>query len=234
MSRLRDELPAVFGDDLLAIWLYGGQLHAEGSPGDVDGHVVLAREPSGDELTRVRALHAGIRGDLGIEELDVWYVLRNEAATTFPPHDVNWHEEARDENWALKRAHWYAGAYALIFGLPPTELVPRPTWSEVEVELFAQLDRARDEIERSPLLAGLTLRLCRVVRTLATRDVVLTKLEAAEQLVPALSAASQRHVMAARRTYLGVPEPDDGTLLRAGAAGFYADIRALADAGARA
>ena len=233
MTRLRGELPPIFGDNLVAIWLYGGQLLAEGSPGDVDGHVVLAREPSPDELTRVRSLHAAIRKDFGIQELDVWYVMRHEAIATRPPRDVNWHEEARDENWALKRAHWYAGAYALVFGLPPTEVVPPPAWSEIEAELLAQVNRAEKEIQRSPWLALLTLRLCRVVRTLATRDVVQTKIEAAEALSPDLSAASQAHVAAAVRAYRGVPNPGDAELMRVGAAGFYAAIRGLVDSAVR-
>ena len=227
MIRLRDELPAILGDELLAIWLYGGQLLPQGSPGDVDGHVVLAREPSAGELVGVRSLHSAIRREFGVQELDVWYVLRSEAATRSSPRDVNWHEEARDENWALKRAHWYAGAYVLVFGLRPTELVPKPAWSEVEGELLAQLERARDGFERSPLLASLTLRLCRVVRTLSTREVVQTKLEAAKALLPELSAASQQHVSAALRVDRGVPEPKDSELMRSSAAEFYAEIRAL-------
>jgi hypothetical protein len=108
--------------------------------------------------------------------------------------------------------------------------VPRPAWSEVEAELLAQLERARDGFERSPLLESLTLRLCRVVRTLATREVVQTKLDAAEALLPDLSAVSQQHVLAAHRAYRGVPEPGDAESMRSSAADFYADIRALATA----
>jgi hypothetical protein len=220
MTRLRGELPAIFGDGLLAIWLYGGQLQAGGSPGDLDGHVVLARDPTPGELARVRAVHQAVRSELGIQEMDVWYVVRSEAASAHAPRDVNWHEEARDENWALKRAHWFAGAYVLVFGLRPAEVVPRPDWAEVQVELVAQIERAGAEIERSPWLAMLSLRLCRVVRTLATREVVQSKLEAAQVLLPELSRAGiglvpqaqQRFVAAdrARRRRQALHEDGEG------------------------
>lgn len=230
MTRLRDELPPIFADDLVAIWLYGGQLAADGSPGDVDGHVVLAREPASDELARVRSLHDGIQRDFGIHELDVWYVLSSEATSPGAPRDVNWHEEARDENWALKRAHWFAGAYVLVFGRPPTEIVPRPDWADVEAELIAQLERAQAEIERSPSLAALSLRLCRIVRTLGTKDVVQSKLDATAALLPELSPTSQEHVTAASRVYRGASLPDDEDAMRRHAVDFYAEVRGLVDA----
>lgn len=230
MGRLREELPAIFGDSLLAIWLYGGQLQAGGSPGDVDGHVVLIREPSSAELARVRSLHQAIRSEFGIHEFDVWYVVQSEVASAIAPRDVNWHEEYQDGSWALKRAHWFAGAYVKVFGVPPTDVVLQPDWSEVEAELLAQVEEAGRDIERTPLLAGLSLRLCRVVRTLATRDVVQSKLGAADGLLPKLSAASRAHVAAAVRAYQGVARGGDEELMRANALGFFEEIRALVDA----
>jgi hypothetical protein len=224
MARLARELPLIFGPDLVAIWLYGGQLRAPGTPGDLDGHVVLAGEASRDQLTRVRAVHASLQRDFTIHEVDVWYVLRSEAECSEPPRDVNWHEEARDENWALKRAHWFAGAYALVFGLRPTDVVPEPAWSEVERELFAQVDRAREVTRWLPVL---TLRLCRVVRTLVTRDVLLTKLDSAAALMPELSPVSRAHVEAAVRAYRGEDLPGDAGVLSSGAAGFYSEICSL-------
>jgi hypothetical protein len=62
---------------------------------------------------------------------------------------------------------------------------------------------------------------------------VQTKLEAGEAVLPELSTASRAHVAAAARMYRGEALPDDADVLRSGAACFYGEIRALADAAIR-
>src|SRR5688500_2845588 len=72
--RLRAGVAELFGSDLVAIWLYGGQLAFAGSTGDVDLHVIIRRAPLDLELERIRELHAAICKELAIDELDAWYV----------------------------------------------------------------------------------------------------------------------------------------------------------------
>lgn len=227
-ARLRDGLVEILADDLLAIWLYGGQLNLGGSPGDVDLHVVVEREFDDQQLTAIRSLQDAIRRDLGIEELDAWYVQHGEATSAQGPRDLNWHEEVHDENWALKRAHWWAGAYVLIFGLPPEDIVLRPRWPEIEAELLAQAAAAVTEVAGDcPEPAALTLRLCRVAFSLTTREVVHSKLDAARSISKELSAASRDHVAAAVRTYGQAPQPGDATLIREGMRAFHRELTTL-------
>lgn len=225
--RLREGLLDIFDTDLVSLWLYGGQLNQRGSPGDVDLHGILRREPDADELARIRALHAEIERDLGIGELDAWHVLMSEAASGQRPRDVNWPVEVHDENWALKRAHWFAGAYVLVHGVPPDSIVPRPTWPEVEQELLAQVANAGSGGFRHH--AGLTLRLCRVLHSLVTRDVVHFKVDSSEWALSKLPSESHAHVAAAIRTYLGKPRSDDAATMREGMPRFYEALRRLVD-----
>jgi hypothetical protein len=229
--RLQIGLTDLFGDDLVAIWLYGGQLAPGGSPGDVDLHVVVQREPDQDELSKIRSLHDTIRRDLKIDELDAWYVLLSEAMSSERPRDLNWHEEIRDENWALKRAHWFAGAYVVVHGDAPTELVPQPSWTEVESELIAQADRAGEEVaEGTQHPVALTMRLCRVLFTLATGEVVRSKRDAAQFAIEQLPAGSRSHVATAVRNYNGSPLENDVPFTREAMNDLYRDIRPLIDA----
>jgi hypothetical protein len=212
----------------LAIWLYGGQLTPGGSPGDVDLHVVLEREPDDRGSRAIRALHESICQDLGISELDAWYVLMSEASASEGPRDINWHVEVRDVNWALKRAHWAAGAYVLVYGLSPDDVVLRPRWSEIEDELLAQVAIAGQEIEGDcPHPAVLTMKLCRVLLSLVTREVVHSKLDAARWMLSKLSPESQAHVAAAMRTYKSAAEAGDDVLIAQGMKGFYRELQLL-------
>lgn len=227
-SRLARGVGQLLGDDLIAIWLYGGQLAPGGSPGDVDLHVIVNRDLSGDELESIRRLHAAICADLAIDELDAWYVLLEEARSTERPHDLNWPVEVHDENWAIKRAHWHAGAYVLVHGVAPEAIVIRPDWDEIEAELIAQLDHAvaRDDHDDP---AGLTLRLCRVLLSLARHDLVHFKLDAARWALDTVSPSFHPHIAAAMRVYRGAPEPGDRALVGERTPAFCREARAMAD-----
>jgi hypothetical protein len=227
-TRLARGLHDLLGDNLVAMWLYGGQLAPGGSPGDVDLHVIVRRAPDKHDLQQVKELHTAICSDLAIPQLDAWYVLLDEARSTRPPLDLNWPVEEHDENWAIKRAQWFAGAYVLIHGLPPAQIVPRPDWDEIEAELFAQLhDAIAVDDHRHP--AGLTLRLCRILLSLTTKNVVAFKLDAAAWALDKLSPEAQAQVAATARVYRCDPRPDDRYLIAEGMSAFCREIRSLVE-----
>ncbi|MEQ7126018.1 aminoglycoside adenylyltransferase domain-containing protein [Actinopolymorpha sp. B11F2] len=226
--RLARGIGDLLGDNLVAMWLYGGQLAPGGSPGDVDLHVVVRRAPDSHELERVNKLHSTICSDLAISQLDAWYVLLDEARSSRRPRDLNWPAEERDENWAIKRAQWFAGAYVLVHGLPPEQVVPRPDRAEIEAELVAQLtDAIAIDDHRHP--AGLTLRLCRVLLSLTTQNVVHFKLDAAAWALDKLSPESRAHVAAAVRVYRCVPAPGDRSLIAERVSAFCREICSLVE-----
>ena len=227
-TRLRDGLLDLLANDLVAIWLYGGQLDRLGSPGDVDLHCIVRSELTESQLVCVRTLHEEIRDELRIDELDAWYVLVGEARSGDRPRDLNWPTLIRDENWALKRAHWFAGAYVLVYGTSPETIVPRPRWPEVEAELLAQVERA--DTSDHPHPAGLTLRLCRVLLTLDTRDVVHFKVDGAVWAQSLVSPVSRDHVAAAIRIYRGEASAGDADLVKQRMRAFYEELRSLVEA----
>ena len=68
---LRDELRAILGDDLVAMWAHGGTTGVDDPPhtADLDTYVILARPPAGTTADKIEAAHERIARDLGVE----WY-----------------------------------------------------------------------------------------------------------------------------------------------------------------
>src|SRR5687768_13619515 len=69
-ARLARGVADLLGDNLVAMWLYGGQLAPGGSPGDVDLHVIVRHAPESHDLERVKRLHTAICADLDVPQLD--------------------------------------------------------------------------------------------------------------------------------------------------------------------
>src|SRR5918992_2491444 len=75
-TALRDELSRILGDDLIAIWAYGGTTAIEDGPrqGDLDTYVLIARRPDEATAGRIEDAEQAIARRLGVE-WDTWYVL---------------------------------------------------------------------------------------------------------------------------------------------------------------
>src|SRR2546421_11029702 len=85
VNALRRGLLEIFGDDLAAIWLYGGSLFAPTAL-DIDLHVLLARRPEPNDRQRIRQLHgATSNGTPWVDEFDCWYILLDDARRPEPP-----------------------------------------------------------------------------------------------------------------------------------------------------
>ena len=126
-ARLRDELQAILGEDLVAIWAHGGAAIAEGPPraADLDTYVIVARSPDEQTVQRIEEAHDAIADDLGVE-WDSWYVLADDARRPEAPRHA-YREGRRDTAWAINRAHWLAGRYIHLHGTEPADIVPPPT-----------------------------------------------------------------------------------------------------------
>ena len=227
--RLRDELEAILGDDLVAMWAYGGTTSApSGSPlGDLDTFVVVRRALDPRTAEMMAAAQARIADETGAE-LDAWYVLEADARRgTKPTHA--WRHDRVDESWAIDRAPWLAGRYVLLSGAHPAEGVPAPTADELDEALRAEVDHLDRHVEAGdtdPYEATYAfLNGSRIVRALETGDVAISKREAGpwglehlpERWHPALRAALRAYDHRARR--------DDEELLAAEMAPFVAMVR---------
>ena len=229
--RLRDELLAILGTDLLGAWLHGGTTFADrpAQPGDLDICAVVAnvapdeRSPRiwrlepGSRPSRIYAAQESIGGEEGVD-FDTMYLLADEIGHGRLPSSA--FERSRHEtDWAICRAHWLAGQYELLHGRGPEEFVVAPT----PPELHRDLERELEHLERhvyegdanDPFEATYAFfNGCRILRTLETGDPVISKRSAGawglENLPPRWHAA----IHAAGRSYDGSPSPEDIEVLR--------------------
>ena len=190
--RLRDELLAILGADLVSAWLHGGTTFADrpARPGDLDICAVIAnvapdertprawRRDPGSRPSRIYAAQESIARESGVD-LDTLYLLADEVGRGRLPSSA-FDKNRRETGWAVYRAHWLAGQYVLLHGRSPEELVVAPTTAE----LHRALDRELEHLERhvyegdanDPYEATYAiLNGCRILRTLETGSPVISK-----------------------------------------------------------
>jgi len=206
--------------DLAAIWLYGASVF--GHPVvDVDMHILLRRELKPEEWKAVHEAHVRLAREFGLrlEDLDLWYIsLQDAYRAEDPTHLAPWAPNLRDRHWALHRAHWLAGKCEVVYGLEPHDVVLRPTWEELEAVLRRELDVAEPS-------AYWVLQLCRVWASLATRDVVRSKIDSGRWALERLAPEHHDVVLAAVRAYQKNSLPGDGRLIRARFPALLAEVR---------
>jgi hypothetical protein len=233
VTRLCQGLAEVFGDDLAAVWLYGGSLFGPVAL-DVDLHILLARAPGTREAATIRRLHAAISQNRPWEdEFDSWYILLEDARRPEPPANVGpWNPGFRDGHWALHRAHWLAGACIVVHGVSPSAVVPPPTWDEIASTLYAEMKAEAREGGGEGRAASpyWTLQLCRVLASLETGEVVRSKVDSGTWALERLPEDAQAVIKAAMRYYARSSEGGDQALIGAGYPDFYALVRRLIDA----
>lgn len=227
--RLRDELRAILGDELVALWGYGAR--ATPDPplrlGDVDAFAVVRRAPPRPLARRIQGAQKAIARDLGTD-LDVGYVLTRDAARRALPDDAL-RAGRRYETWALHRAHWLAGRYVLLHGKTPEEVVPPPTWAELKRGLYLELEHLErhvaagdDDIYETSYAV---LNGSRILYSFANRDVVTSKREAGAWALEHLPDRWHRAIRAALRAYDGEATSTDLRTLRAAMAPFVAMVK---------
>jgi hypothetical protein len=234
--RLRDELHAILGEDLVAIWAYGSTI-APDRPhrsADLDTHVIVRRPISAQTAQQIQEKLEGARTQGA--EFDIWFIHLDDARRPeSPPHAFR--EGRRDTAWALHRAHWLAGSYINVYGQEPTEVVLAPTWQETTVDLDRELEhveRHLTEGDTDPYEASYAiLNGSRILRALETRDAVLTKRGAGEWALDHLPDRWHPAIRAALRAYDERQTPEDADLLASEVAPFVAFVRERLPAGDR-
>ncbi len=228
-SDLGDRLRTVLGDELVAIWAHGGTTSSGDPPhaGDLDTYVILSHGPDEPTTRRIEEDHAAL-AQVHRVEWDAWYVLADDARRSKPPSHA-WREGRRDTSWAINRAHWLAGRYVNLHGTDPADIVPKPTWDE----LRGELDRELEHIERhvfegdtDPFEATYALLTgSRILRALATRDVVISKRAAGTWALEHLPARWHEALGAALRTYDGQATVNDERVLATAMSPFVSFVR---------
>jgi hypothetical protein len=228
-SELRDQLRALLGDELVAMWAHGGTTSI-GDPahaGDLDTYVIVSRRPDEPTARKIERAHEAIATEHGIE-WDAWYVLAEDAPRSDPPSHA-WREDRRDTTWAIHRAHWLAGRYVNLHGVEPADIVVPPTWDE----LLPELDRELEHIERH-VVEGDTdpyeatyaiLTGSRILHALASRDVVISKRAAGTWALEHLPARWHEALRTAIRTYDGGGTAEDARFLATEMSSFVTHAR---------
>lgn len=146
-----------------------------------------------------------------------WYILKADARGSKPPSHA-FRKNLVDRAWALHRAHWLAEQYVALQGCPPSDLVQPPTWAELEEGLKGELDfieglltEGRDDADHA---AFAIWNACRIIYSLETHDVVVSKRAAALWALQNLSSTWHAAIRAAGRVYDGQAAEDDEAVLR--------------------
>jgi len=227
--RLRDGLHEILGNDLVAMWAHGGTVaSARPRQADLDTYVVLARPPDTATVQSIEALEEAIEADVGLE-WDNWYITADEATQSGPPAHA-FRDDRIDQSWAIQRAYWLAGRYWSLHGPPPDGMVPTPTSAETAADLgeeLAHLERhvaAGDYTDPYEATYAI-LNSSRILHSLETHDVVISKREAGAWALKNLPDRWHPLLRAAQRYYDGGATPEDVQVLAAGMAPFVSMVR---------
>jgi len=227
-TRLRDDLATILGDDVVAMWAYGGTVTAPSTAplGDLDTFVVVRRPVDAARAQAIEEEQAGIATETGVD-WDTWYVTE-EAARQPAMHRHAWRDRL-NESWAIDRAHWLGGRYVLLHGAEPAGLVPEPSQIELDEALRAEVEHLERHVEAGdtdPFEATYAfLNGSRIVRALETGDVVISKREAGPWGLEHLPDRWRPALDAALRAYDHQATPGDESLLASEMAPFVAMVR---------
>lgn len=241
-SRLRQALLAILGDALVAMWVHGGTTFSNGStqPGDLDVVVVLSglaepersprvwrRDPA-SRPSRIAAAETVVTEAAGLE-IDGTYLLAAEIGRGRLP-SVAFAKRRRVNDWAIQRAHWLAGRYALLLGPPPDELVLAPTRREIRWALDRELEHLERHVAEGDAAdpteaAYAVLNGCRILRTLDTGDAVISKRSAGDWGLEHLAPRWHPAVLAAGRVRDATAGADDPAVLAAETGAFVRMVR---------
>jgi hypothetical protein len=240
--RLRDELLAILGEDLVGMWLHGGTTFVDrpARPGDLDICAVIARATPdersprrwladpGSRPSRIFAAQASVAREAGVA-FDALFLLGDDVGSARLP---SWafRRSHRETAWPVFRAHWMAGQYVHLHGRRPAELVVPPT----EAELRRALDRELEHLERhvyegdaaNPYEATYgILNGCRILYTLHTGSPVISKRSAGTWGLEHLPERWHEAIRAAGRSYDAKASADDNEVLRVTLGAFVEEVR---------
>ena len=211
-DRMVDGLKDILGGNLYGIYTYGAAVFPDSGPvTDIDSHVILKESLNDRNREDIFLLYSKLAEDyppLG-SELDVWYILLDDARKTSPPLN-QLKTDMRDESWALHRAHIRAGRFIILDGPEPDRIFPAPSWEEITDALNHEMEYIRNNLNYP---AYCVLNLCRIMYSFQERDVVISKRFSgirAGNTIPEWSSVIQ----AALRTYGGNDTPADKSLLQ--------------------
>ncbi|MEX2538632.1 MAG: aminoglycoside adenylyltransferase domain-containing protein [Actinomycetota bacterium] len=216
VARLRDalvaELEAMLGNRFVGLFLYGAVCFPPSPVADFDGHVLLDAPFDDEDRANIRAVYERLRSIPMGDEMDVYFVTIEDAAKSAKPAH-QWDPKNVDNSWALHRAHVHAGRFVHVKGPDPRELLPIPTWPELDDALQGELSFVASHLDDAP--AFCTLNLCRILASYESREVVMSKLQGAMWAIGSLDAVHHDQIRASLRMYASHDfKAEEDTVLR--------------------
>lgn len=214
-----NSLKDIFGRKLFGVYIYGGAAFPDSFPtGDIDFHVILRETLTERESLAIDALHKSLAQNfppLG-GEMDGYYILLEDTREKSPPKSQMW-DGATDNSWALHCEHLRSGRCIVLHGPDPKQVYPPMTWPELESALQGELDYVEKHLRDYPDYC--ILNLCRLMYSLKTKDVVISKAEAAEWANNAFPEW-RRHIELAKKSYARKTTPQDRQFMLSEVKGF--------------
>ncbi len=212
-ARLTSELTGALGAGLHALYLYGAVTFADSEgTGDLDYHAIMSAPVTGPVRAAYQAARDRLAGAPGCDDLDGWVISLAAARGSEPPRHLLL-PDLQDYAWALHRAHWLAGRCVVLHGPDPAAIVTTPSWAEQLAGLEAELAYLCAVPPEHDAYA--VLNACRILRSLAERDVVQSKFGSAAWAIEQLPAEHGPAIRAALRTYRGTATGSDAKTLEA-------------------
>jgi Aminoglycoside adenylyltransferase, C-terminal domain len=188
LLAFRDALVDALGADLVGLYLLGSVAFRGFEPhaADIDFHAVVRERLTNQQQDRLAHVHATLAhrhryGGL----IDGYYLPLEKGRRAEVPKGLVGAGQGRISRgtatagaWALEREHAHRGRVIVLHGPDPATIYPRPTWPELEAALRGERDWLVPELERAPVYC--VLNLCRIAYSFETRDVAVSKLQAAE------------------------------------------------------
>lgn len=205
-------LANILDANLHGIYMHGAAVFPDSGPiQDIDCHVILEGPMNGANKDAILQLHRDLARrfpPLGCE-LDAYVILREDAGDARPPvHQLQ--SELWDEAWALHCAHIRAGRFFTLYGPPPNDIFPAPSWDDIS----AALDQEVTFIEQNLRYPDYcVLNMCRIIYSVQERNVVVSKFSSG-------AWACNRYpewrplITAAFASYNGTAQPGEVDLLK--------------------
>ncbi len=225
------------GDNLVGAYLHGSIAFPEYNPesGDIDFYVLTRRSLNGAEIKSLAHLHRSLAAKFAFgSKLDGFYIPYAAARMQENPRNLVYgahgriHRRGSDDAWALHREHFARSAYIRLYGPKASRIFARASWKEIRSALYRQLVYARKIIDSDSWWS--VLNLCRLVYTLKSENVAVSKLGAAQWALKKLPSRWRPVIRSAVKIYKGTANRGDRTILRKDARKFlgFASVRVIA------
>ncbi len=170
------ELEQTLGLRFVGLFQYGAVCFPPSPISDFDAHVIVSDPFTDTDRDAINAMRERLLALQGGDDMDVWYVTLDAMRSRDLPQ-TELRPGFLDESWGLHRAHWHAGRIIVVKGPDPRELVPEPTWEEIDEGLQGELEFVTEHLADAPAYG--VLNLCRILYSYETRDVVVGKFQSA-------------------------------------------------------